>query len=119
VVAVRPAVVAVRASQVNAYRARTSRTVKPQRYNPKKVITPAGWTKATKVAPRGHALGRRPSASANCCHSHRALRPSLLRHHRWTSQLGTDEHNPDPSKRDRPIVGTQLLLRTKPAGGQQ
>lgn len=33
----------------------------------------------------------------------------------WTSQPGTDEHNPDPSKRDRPIEGTQILLGMKPA----
>ena len=35
----------------------------------------------------------------------------------WTSQPGTDEHNPDPSKRDRPIVGTQILLGMKAGGG--
>jgi uncharacterized protein (DUF2147 family) len=35
----------------------------------------------------------------------------------WTSQPGLDENNPDPSKRDRPIVGTQILLGMKPAGG--
>src|SRR5437763_17178950 len=37
----------------------------------------------------------------------------------WTSQPGTDEHNPDPSKRDRPIVGTQILLAMKPAAGNR
>jgi uncharacterized protein (DUF2147 family) len=37
----------------------------------------------------------------------------------WTSQPGTDEHNPDPSKRDRPIEGTQILLAMKPAGGNR
>ena len=37
----------------------------------------------------------------------------------WTSQPGTDEHNPDPSKRDRPIVGTQILLAMKPASGNR
>jgi uncharacterized protein (DUF2147 family) len=37
----------------------------------------------------------------------------------WTSQPGTDEHNPDPSRRDRPIVGTQILLGMKPAGGNR
>jgi uncharacterized protein (DUF2147 family) len=26
---------------------------------------------------------------------------------------GTDQHNPDPSKRDRPIVGTMILIDTK------
>ena len=35
----------------------------------------------------------------------------------WTSQPGLDENNPDPRKRDRPIVGTQILLGMKPAGG--
>ena len=35
----------------------------------------------------------------------------------WTSQPGLDENNPDPSKRNRPIVGTQILLGMKPAGG--
>jgi uncharacterized protein (DUF2147 family) len=35
----------------------------------------------------------------------------------WTSQPGLDENNPDPSKRDRPIVGTQILLGMRPAGG--
>jgi uncharacterized protein (DUF2147 family) len=35
----------------------------------------------------------------------------------WTSQPGADEHNPDPGKRNRPIVGTQILLGMKPAGG--
>ena len=35
----------------------------------------------------------------------------------WTSQPGLDENNPDPTKRDRPIVGTQILLGMKPAGG--
>jgi uncharacterized protein (DUF2147 family) len=34
----------------------------------------------------------------------------------WTSVPGTDEHNPDPGKRNRPIVGTQILLGMKPAG---
>ena len=37
----------------------------------------------------------------------------------WTSQPGTDEHNPDPSKRDRPIVGTQIIVGMKPAGGNR
>jgi uncharacterized protein (DUF2147 family) len=35
----------------------------------------------------------------------------------WTSQPGLDENNPDPKKRDRPIVGTQILLGMKPARG--
>ena len=35
----------------------------------------------------------------------------------WTSQPGLDENNPDPSKRDRPIVGTQILMGMRPAGG--
>ena len=35
----------------------------------------------------------------------------------WTSQPGLDENNPDPTKRDRPIVGTQILLGMKPVGG--
>jgi len=34
----------------------------------------------------------------------------------WTSQPGLDENNPDPSKRNHPIVGTQILLAMKPAG---
>jgi uncharacterized protein (DUF2147 family) len=37
----------------------------------------------------------------------------------WTSSPGLDEHNPDPSKRDRPIVGTQILLRMQAAGADR
>jgi len=37
----------------------------------------------------------------------------------WTSKPGTDENNPDPSKRNHPIVGTQILLSMKPAGGDR
>jgi uncharacterized protein (DUF2147 family) len=37
----------------------------------------------------------------------------------WTSQPGLDENNPDPSKRDRPIVGTQIIVGMKPAGGNR
>jgi uncharacterized protein (DUF2147 family) len=32
----------------------------------------------------------------------------------WTSQPGTDENNPDPARRNQPIVGTQILLAMKP-----
>jgi uncharacterized protein (DUF2147 family) len=32
----------------------------------------------------------------------------------WTAEPGLDEHNPDPSKRNHPIVGTQILLDMKP-----
>ena len=37
----------------------------------------------------------------------------------WTSQPGLDENNPDPGKRDRPIVGTQIIVGMKPAGGNR
>ena len=37
----------------------------------------------------------------------------------WTSQPGTDEHNPDPAKRDRPIVGTQILLGMTPVAADR
>lgn len=37
----------------------------------------------------------------------------------WTSQPGLDENNPDPKKRDRPIVGTQIIVGMKPAGGNR
>ena len=37
----------------------------------------------------------------------------------WTAQPGVDEHNPDPRRRDRPIVGTQILLGMKPARGER
>lgn len=37
----------------------------------------------------------------------------------WTSQPGTDENNPDPAKRDRSIVGTQILLAMKPAAANR
>src|SRR5215471_21523306 len=34
----------------------------------------------------------------------------------WTKkQGGLDENNPDPAKRSRPIMGSQLLLGMKPA----
>jgi uncharacterized protein (DUF2147 family) len=37
----------------------------------------------------------------------------------WTSNPGRDEHNPDPSKRDHSIVGTQILLRMHAAGADR
>ena len=37
----------------------------------------------------------------------------------WTSEPGVDEHNPDPSKRNHPIVGTQILLGMKAAGSDR
>jgi len=37
----------------------------------------------------------------------------------WPSQPGLDENNPDPGKRDRPIVGTQIIVGMKPAGGNR
>lgn len=35
----------------------------------------------------------------------------------WERQPGTDSHNPDPSKRGRPLLGTPLLISMKPAEG--
>jgi uncharacterized protein (DUF2147 family) len=37
----------------------------------------------------------------------------------WTSEPGLDENNPDPSKRNRPIVGTQILLAMTPASADR
>ena len=33
----------------------------------------------------------------------------------WERKPGTDSHNPDPSKRGRPLLGTPILIQMKPA----
>ena len=34
----------------------------------------------------------------------------------WTKTPQIDKHNPDPAKRDQPMVGVQILRSMKPAG---
>jgi uncharacterized protein (DUF2147 family) len=34
----------------------------------------------------------------------------------WTKTPDIDKHNPDPAKRDQPMVGVQILRSMKPAG---
>src|SRR5262249_47536527 len=33
----------------------------------------------------------------------------------WEKQAGTDDKNPDPAKRGRPLLGTPILMAMKPA----
>jgi len=37
----------------------------------------------------------------------------------WTPGPGTDEHNPDPAKRDQSMVGTTIIIDMKPAGNNR
>lgn len=37
----------------------------------------------------------------------------------WERKPGTDTHNPDPSKRGQPLLGTPILIRMKPAGSNE
>jgi len=37
----------------------------------------------------------------------------------WTREAGTDDKNPDPTKRNQPIVGVTILLGMKPTGEQR
>jgi uncharacterized protein (DUF2147 family) len=36
-----------------------------------------------------------------------------------TGRPATDKKNPDPSRRNRPLIGTQLILGMQPAGGDK
>src|SRR5205085_9610089 len=37
----------------------------------------------------------------------------------WTREAGTDDKNPDPTKRNQPIVGVTILMGMKPTGEQR
>ncbi len=37
----------------------------------------------------------------------------------WEAKPGVDEHNPDPAKRGRPMLGVPIILGMKPAGADK